>query len=199
MSQPSSKYDKDQTRKRLLFIRKNQNTKQQHDKSLLITKNIVTSDVFREAKHIAFYHAVRGEADPSALATPIKANSKQFYLPLLSNNKDQGLVFAPINKDTHYKNNQFSIPEPISNKEDLINADDLDLVIMPLLGFDQYGSRLGMGSGYYDRCFSFKKKKTKKPLLFGFAFDFQEIPAIHNEPWDIPLDRLATESRVLMF
>jgi len=195
----SSKQNKEQLRKTLVNNRERQSIVNQHQKSLLIAKNIAESVIFSKAKRVAFYHAVQGEADPSSLVNTISQSSKQFYLPILSTDKDQGLIFAPINKNTQYKNNQFSIPEPLVKKEELINAAELDLVIMPLLGFDLLGNRLGMGGGYYDRSFSFKKNTQKKPTLLGFAYDFQEIPNLEPEPWDIPFDMLVTESRFITF
>ncbi|MCK5667158.1 MAG: 5-formyltetrahydrofolate cyclo-ligase [Thiotrichaceae bacterium] len=184
---------KDDIRKVLLLKRKQLTKQEQQQKSELITNRIKQSDTYKQAKKIAFYHAVRGEADPSSLMD----NEKQFYLPILSSNKDQGLVFAPIDQNTQYKNNQFSIPEPMVAPEDFINAESLDLVIMPLLGFDLKGNRLGMGGGYYDRSFAFKKTRVKKPVLVGFAYDFQQVDALTAESWDVGLDAIAIESQFI--
>jgi 5-formyltetrahydrofolate cyclo-ligase len=71
----------------------------------------------------------------------------------------------------------------------------LDAVIVPLLGFDNNGNRLGMGGGYYDRSFAFRKQRRawRRPLLIGVAYSFQQVDAIQTEPWDIPLDAVITE------
>ncbi len=189
--------NKEHYRKKLLAARAKQPALQQKQKSSLIANNVIQSSIFQNAKKIAFYHAVRGEADPSSLST---STSKQFYLPILAEEKNLGLVFAPINKQTQYKQNCFSIPEPIVDKSTLTPPTSLDLVIMPLSGFDLQGNRIGMGGGYYDRCFSFKLNKKTKPILLGFAFDFQEIvKKIEIESWDIGLDAIATESRLIIF
>jgi len=71
-----------------------------------------------------------------------------------------------------------------------------DLVIMPLLGFDRAGTRLGYGGGYYDRTLA---SLTKTPRLIGFAFAAQELDFIPREPHDIPLDAVITEQGVLQF
>lgn len=189
------KLSKDDIRKVLLFKRKQLTKQEQQKKSKLIANLVKQSTAFKQAKKIAFYHAVRGEADPSSLM----GNEKQFYLPILSPNKDQGLVFAPIDQNTQYENNQFSIPEPIVKAEDFINAETLDLVIMPLLGFDLTGNRLGMGGGYYDRSFAFKKTLVEKPILMGFAYDFQQVDELGTEPWDVGLNAIATESQFVDF
>ncbi len=184
--------NKDEIRKPLLALRAQLSKSEQQEKSTQIIEHIKQSDVFMQSKKVAFYHAVRGEADPADLLSSTSDNQK-FYLPLLSSNKNQGLVFAPIDENTQYKNNAFSIPEPIVETHELLDARELDLVIMPLLGFDLAGNRLGMGGGYYDRCFAFKHLNTSKPILMGFAYDFQKIESLITEPWDIGLDMIATE------
>lgn len=185
--------NKDKIRKPLLALRAQLSKAEQQEKSAQIVKHIKQSDVFIQSKKIAFYHAVRGEADPEGLFNTSN-DDQQFYLPLLSSEKNQGLVFAPVDQNTQYKNNAFSIPEPIVETHALLDAKELDLVIMPLLGFDLTGNRLGMGGGYYDRCFAFKQSQPKKPVLIGFAYDFQQLDEINAEPWDIGLDMIATES-----
>lgn len=187
--------NKDGIRKSLRHKREQLSAQEQQEKSALIINNVRQSDIYKQATKIALYHAVRGEADPSDLMD----SSKQFYLPILSTNKDQGLVFAPIDENTQYKNNEFEIPEPIVDSDEFINAETLDLVIMPLLGFDNQGNRLGMGGGYYDRCFSFKKQQPDKPILMGFAYDFQQVEVLSAESWDIGLDMVATESQLTHF
>jgi 5-formyltetrahydrofolate cyclo-ligase len=66
-------------------------------------------------------------------------------------------------------------------------------VLLPLLGFDAAGTRLGMGGGYYDRSFAFRQGRAAPPLLVGVGFACQELPALAPEPWDVPLDALLTE------
>ena len=185
--------NKHEIRKPLLALRAQLSKSEQQEKSAQIVAHIKQSDVFIQSKKVAFYHSVRGEADPQGLLSST-SDSQKFYLPLLSVDKSQGLIFAPIDQNTQYKNNAFSIPEPIVETHTLLDAKELDLVIMPLLGFDLTGNRLGMGGGYYDRCFSFKHSNTTKPILIGFAYDFQKIEALITEPWDIGLDMIATES-----
>ena len=71
-----------------------------------------------------------------------------------------------------------------------------DVIIMPLLGFDRHGTRLGYGGGYYDRTLA---ALTKRPRLIGFAFAPQELDAIPREAHDVPLDAIVTEARCSPF
>jgi len=71
-----------------------------------------------------------------------------------------------------------------------------DVIVMPLLGFDSRGTRLGYGGGYYDRTLA---RLSKRPRLIGLAFSAQELPEIPREPHDIPLDAIVTERGVRNF
>lgn len=107
------------------------------------------------------------------------------------------MVFA--NRYHPLVNNRYGILEP-STKYIKPTA-QLDIILMPLVGFDRLGNRLGMGGGYYDRALAFKRRQAwrKKPLLIGLAFDGQEIQQLAAQPWDIPMDAVATPTRFIRF
>jgi 5-formyltetrahydrofolate cyclo-ligase len=71
-----------------------------------------------------------------------------------------------------------------------------DVIIMPLLGFDSHGTRLGYGGGYYDRTL---EKLSKRPRLVGIAFAAQELDMIPREAHDVPLDVIVTEQGARSF
>ena len=112
------------------------------------------------------------------------------YLPILAGEK---LKFAKIGK--YFKKNRFGINEPINTP--LMGAHQMDLILMPLVGFDKYKNRLGMGGGFYDKTLSFQKNRLnyRVPKLFGLAFDCQEVEQLDKMPWDIPVDGIITPTR----
>ena len=185
---------KDQIRQQLKTKRADLTTQLFNTMSSRIAENVKQSDVFKKAKRIGFYHSVRGEADPSSL----QCNDKQFFLPVLSKNKNEGLVFIELNEETEFEDNKFSIPEPVYDENKIVAGNSLDLVLVPLLGFDNQGHRLGMGGGFYDRCFAFKKQGNSTPILMGYAYDFQEVESLQPEAWDVDLDMIATESNLII-
>lgn len=71
-----------------------------------------------------------------------------------------------------------------------------DVILMPLLGFDRFGTRLGYGGGYYDRTLA---SLTRKSQLIGLAFSVQELPMIPRQDHDVPLDAVVTEAGVRHF
>ena len=87
----------------------------------------------------------------------------------------------------------------MSDAAALLSATQIDLVLVPLLGFDRRGNRLGAGAGYYDRSFEFLRAKPRpaQPLLVGIGYHFQEVPELPAESWDVPLDFIATDRELI--
>ena len=144
------------------------------------------------SKRIGLYYALPNEAPTQPLAHALWKIGRQVYLPRIHN--DRHLHFSLWEQDTALESGKLGIPSPTSTNTE-IGAGDLDLIFIPLLGFDQSGHRLGMGGGYYDTTLS----RIAQPTKIGVAFDCQEVEHIPVEEHDIRLDLLITESRVLRF
>ena len=97
--------------------------------------------------------------------------------------------------------NRYRIPEPDARYCRAMKRQFLSLVLMPLVAFDAKGNRLGMGGGYYDRAFNQTQwpYKTRRPLLVGVAHEFQRVPELPTESWDVPLDAVITEREIYRF
>ncbi|MEE9492186.1 MAG: 5-formyltetrahydrofolate cyclo-ligase [Gammaproteobacteria bacterium] len=162
-----------------------------------LANRLLHSQIFRNSRRIAAYLPVQGELDPSLIIKTAWEQRKKIYLPVLTPFNDNKLWFVRYEPGTRMLNNRFGIPEPVVKHRQRLSARSLDLVLMPLVGFDHQGHRLGMGGGFYDRSFAFllNRKHLKKPRLIGLAYDFQEIPRLTPENWDVPLDAIATPSR----
>ena len=73
------------------------------------------------------------------------------------------------------------------------------LVVLPLVGYDHDGCRLGMGGGWYDRSFAFRHDLPAPPWLVGVGFASQRLDALARAPWDVRLDALCNEHESLVF
>jgi 5-formyltetrahydrofolate cyclo-ligase len=95
--------------------------------------------------------------------------------------------------------NVFGILEPEVSAP--IDPRRLDLVLTPLVAFDDHGMRIGVGRGYYDRCFRFLLTRAawRRPKLLGVSYELQHVPRIAAEPWDVPLWGAVTEAAVRRF
>ena len=145
---------------------------------------------------VAGYWASHGELPLNLVIPPLAARGQQFLLPVLGKHKH--LRFAPWQSGDAVQPNRYGIPEPVDPPE-LFEPFQLDLVFVPLLGFDRRGHRLGHGGGYYDRSFAFLNEQVRptEPLLVGIAYDFQELEIVNKEPWDVALDFIATDRELI--
>ena len=145
---------------------------------------------------VAGYWACDGELPLNLVIPPLAARGQQFLLPVLCPGRH--LRFAPWQSGEDVQPNRYGIPEPVQPRE-LLEPFQLDLVLVPLLGFDRRGNRLGTGGGYYDRSFAFLNEQVRptEPLLVGIAYAFQELPDVDEEDWDVPLDYIATDLELI--
>ena len=156
---------------------------------------VAREPLVRNSRRIAVYLPVNGEMDPRPLMDILWSMGKSLYLPVLVNFSERRLWFSAYTPGDPLVCNRFGIPEPARVHDRRIRAVALDLVLLPLVAFDAMGHRLGMGGGYYDHSFEFINRRVhwRKPRLVGLAYEFQHLPLIEPEPWDVPLDAVATE------
>ncbi len=151
---------------------------------------------FRNARRIAAYLATDGELDPMPLVERAWAMGKRVYLPVLLPVGARRLWFAPWEPDDLLLRNRYGIPEPAHAAWTRVSPHSLDLVLTPLVGFDDRGHRLGMGGGYYDRTFAFLRthRRWRHPHLIGLAYECQRLDNLIPAPWDVPLEGVVTEA-----
>ena len=112
-----------------------------------------------------------------------------------------GFVPFPPGARLRANPNAYGIAEPVASATAAISPRNLDAVLMPVVGFDRQGNRLGMGAGYYDRALRHLQggsRRWRRPRLVGLAFACQEVELIVPSTWDIPLDVVVTERGVIV-
>ena len=123
------------------------------------------------------------------------SEGKNIYAPRIG---PQGRMrFLQLTRDTPLRRNRFGISEPAGRQRQRA-ARRMDVIVLPLLGFDQQGHRLGTGGGYYDRTLA-SPRPFRKPLLVGYGYAMQQLASIPAEPWDIHLNAAATEAGLYKF
>ena len=169
---------------------------EQKHNSRLLSQHICRSRTYLSSKRIACYLANDGEIDPSQLIEHAWSMNKAVYLPVLAPFR-QSLYFAPYEADSRMKLNRFRIAEPVCHPSEWISARQLDLLLLPLVAFDQTGNRVGMGGGFYDRTLAYLQHLPcwKKPLLAGLAHEIQKVDKLQRQHWDVPLDYIITEKQ----
>jgi len=163
--------------------------------------HICRDPLVTSSRRIAAYLAEDGELDPLPLMQHLWSLGKTIYLPVLLNFNPGKLGFAAYTPGDSLVPNRFGILEPEYNNGKKIKPTALDLVLTPLVAFDDRGHRLGMGGGYYDRSFAFlnHRRHWHKPRLLGLGYEFQKLDAIKAASWDVALHAVATESRLYRF
>ncbi|MCY1349438.1 5-formyltetrahydrofolate cyclo-ligase [compost metagenome] len=107
------------------------------------------------------------------------------------------MVFQRVRPGEKLVRNRFRILEPRPNPARQRKVWALDLLLMPLVGFDEHGGRLGMGGGFYDRSLAYRarRKNGHKPTLLGLAHECQKVDRLALASWDVPLRATVTDRR----
>ncbi len=158
-------------------------------------RQLAQHPLFRRAKHISLYLPTDGEIDPRLLLRAAQRRGKATYLPVLSAWPRTKMVFQRVRPGEKLLPNRFRILEPRVNISRQRKVWALDLVLLPLVGFDNVGGRLGMGGGFYDRSLAYlaRRQSWRKPTLLGLAHECQKVERLAQASWDVPLAGTVTD------
>ena len=174
--------------------RASMNTAERDRASRIITERVSSAHWFQRAEYVACYLPAQHEVNTWEIISRAWQQKKRVFAPVCE--KNFRMRFVEITPETEVRRNSFGIYEP--DEGDEVTARMLDLVITPLVAFDENRHRVGMGGGYYDRAFSFLRHRSTwlHPKLVGVAFACQQVHQIPPNPWDIPLFAVITENSV---
>lgn len=184
-----------QLRRLLRKARRSLTPSQQRAAAEGLYKQLAQDPQFRRAKHISLYLPTDGEIDPRLLLRAAQRRGKKTYLPVLSAWPRTKMVFQQISPGEKLRRNRFRILEPRVNPARQRKIWALDLVLLPLVGFDDVGGRLGMGGGFYDRSLAYLacRQNWRKPTLLGLAHECQKVERLAQASWDVPLQGTVTD------
>ena len=160
-----------------------------------LSRMLSQSPAFRRARHVAFYLANDGEIDIRPLLLEAQRRGKTTYLPVLKAWPRTRMAFQRVQPREKLVRNRFKIQEPRPQPGMQRKTWALSLILLPLVGFDAHGGRLGMGGGFYVRSLAFKRirKAQCKPQLLGVAHACQQVERLPVSSWDVPLDATVTD------
>lgn len=192
--------ERSQLRRQLRQARRNLTPAQQREASRRLLLQLAQHPLYRRSRHIAFYLANDGEIDPGALMQHARRMGKHCYLPVLSDWPANRMLFQRLTADQQWTCNRFGIREPVHDRHLQARPWRLDLILMPLVGFDEQGNRLGMGGGFYDRTFAFRQRRQQwhGPRLLGLAHACQKVEQLPTACWDIPLDGIVSDQQLFL-
>ena len=150
---------------------------------------------FFSRKIVGSYISTRGEISTEPV-NEFLLDNHELLLPFMDVHIRGHMDFYSFRRNDPLIENRFHILEPENKAENLVIPDAIEAMIVPTVGFDLKGNRMGMGGGYYDRIL---KKVSSQCLLIGIAYDFQRMEQVPIEHWDMPLDEVITPTHHYVF
>ena len=184
---------KEKLRKQMRAQRRSLSAADHGRRSTLAAKAIAALPRFRSGKRIALYLPFDRETDTAPLIAAAARRGVRVFVPVIVDRRHGRIRFYPLDGKTRRGVFGIAVPKRAAHPT---ASRWLNLIVVPLVGVDAAGRRLGMGGGFYDRALQFRRPRRhwSGPHLVGLAFDCQRTESNFAEPWDVCLDSLATES-----
>lgn len=155
------------------------------------------TEAFAKARTIASYVSFKGEVSTRSLNEHIlEDENRRLTLPVVRPTEPGIMDFYHVKGLADLTLNKYQILEPKPQQCVLVEPQEFDLVVVPLVAFSPKGVRLGMGGGYYDRMLT---KLRKDCHIVGIAHDFQCHDLLTPQPWDMPLHEVVTPENYYRF
>ncbi len=168
-----------------------------HTEADALVMNFIQAFDLSQHTHIGIYLSTSNELQTGPLIQALWRLGKQVYVPVLHPFSPGHLLFLHYEENSPMTHNRYGILEPQLDCSKVMPVNQLDLLTIPLVGFDEQGNRLGMGGGYYDRTLCQLDRQTLK--VIGLALDCQKAPQIPVAAWDQPLDGVLTPHHFYTF
>jgi len=187
------KSEKKELRRRLHEVRDSLSPDQVKEFSESIHQNINRLDDFRQARRVHVYLPIarQNEVDTMPIATELLENGRTVIVPITQFD-DHSLRHVQLERLDNLVVNKWKVPEPPEPHDNSVLPTDLDIVLVPMLGGDTQGNRLGYGRGYYDRFL----KQVRCPKV-GLLFECCLVKQVPAEEHDVVLDYIVTDKRVI--
>jgi 5-formyltetrahydrofolate cyclo-ligase len=185
---------KNNLRKNMISKRKNMGIEDVTAFSNKIIDTIMELTEFKNFKNIMLYLSFNNEVNTYPLVKWCFDNNKTVIAPYCIQSNKEIVPYKITNLENDLIKSTFGVMEPNHNLLEKVNIEDIDLIIVPGVAFDEHCNRIGFGAGYYDR---FLCKKSKNTPAIGVAYDYQIIDKVPTDEYDVPLDFIITEKRVI--
>ena len=151
----------------------------------------------KQPRVVAAYLAFDGEPDLFSALEQMAQAGVRLALPVVRDRPGRAdICFRQWSPGSELHANRYGIPEPMGTLD--VRLDEIDVALIPLVGWDASGSRLGMGASYYDRVFQ-PLAGQARPLRLGVAYQLQQVERVPTDPWDIRLHGILTEQGCFTF
>lgn len=181
---------KKELRKKILSLRKSLSPEKVFQKSIAIQKKLLKTQKWQQSHKIALYSPTQNEVDTKQLLMKALEQTKMVFFPRV----EKELNFYQVNHPDQLIKGAWGILEP--KPECTAHKESFDLMVIPGVAFDDEGRRLGFGSGLYDRYLSRFQQVKETAFLCALIFEFQRIPKLPTESWDLQTNQIITEKQI---
>jgi 5-formyltetrahydrofolate cyclo-ligase len=182
--------DKKELRNRFLKMRETIAPDLAASESKKILGKLENLPIYQKAKTIMFYQSVRGEVNTQEMISRALKNGKKAALPAIID-KNKRIMGAFAFCDFSACDTVMGIKQPKIENE--ISKDEIGLIVVPGIVFDEDCYRVGYGRGYFDRWL----KGIAKEKIVGLAYDFQIVNKVAREEFDEPLGMIISGKRIV--
>ena len=155
-----------------------------------ICKRIRESEAYKKAEVVLSYQAFGGEVQLDELIVLAKEDGKRLAFPFCLD-KTTMIALIPENEDS-WGEDVYGIKVPLLEHSEKVKPEDIDLVLTPLVAFDEKCNRTGMGAGVYDRYLP----QCENAAIIGIAFEAQKMEDVPTDKFDVTLEAVITENAV---
>ncbi len=153
-------------------------------RSKLIENNLFSLEFLTKKTNFFIYNSIKNEVDTTLIIDHLKAQNKVISYPVI----DGENLISAVPKTKEFERGSFGVLEP----KNYTVMESVEVAIVPLLLCDKNKNRVGYGKGFYDRFL-----KDKNLIKIGLAYDFQVVDCLNPNPWDVALDYIVTETKIL--
>lgn len=190
-SEPSLKRQKAELRESLRNRRTELTDDARRSLDGLINDHLLDHVKKSRARTVAAYAAFDGEPDLEPALRTLESEGVRLALPVVLQATGRPVIgFRQWLPAADMKANRYGIPEPVGTLE--LRLAEIDLVLLPLVAWDEAGGRLGMGASYYDRLFE-PFAAESAPVRMGVGYELQKVDRLPRDPWDVRLHSILTE------
>lgn len=187
--------DKNVLRQRLLELRSGMAGPEVDSASRDIIETVMELEQWKDATEVLLYWPVRNEVDVRPLLQDAWAEGKRLFMPCCRRDEPGHMDFGVVRAEKDLTSGSFGIKEPCRSRCEFPDAVNPDLVIVPGVGFDRDGYRIGFGGGYYDRFLARPRKEGF--ISVGVCYSFQIVDGFPREPWDQPVELICTDKEMI--
>src|SRR5690349_21061188 len=177
--------DRQQLRRQMRQLRRTLSPSARDEAHRQFARHLNGTYRLRPGHRIAVYFAYGHEADLHYVIDVARRRGCLLYLPVITDFRHSRMRFVRHRTDSVMRVNRYGIAEPDPRHAEVIPVRRLDLILLPLVAFDERGWRLGSGAGYYDRALHHLRagRRWRRPKLIGVGYECQRVDRLQPDAW----------------